>query len=372
MAFRFLHTADWQIGKRFGRFPVDRATLLGQARLEAVDRLAGAARRSGAGHVLVAGDVFDTATPELRTRRKLFERLRQHEGLIWHLLPGNHDPAMAGGLWDQCRAEGLPPNVNVHCESRPVGLVDGVWLLPSPLVSRAGSESCDWMASAATPHGALRIGLAHASVSGFGGESPRQIDPSAAEAAGLAYLALGDWHGRKQVGPRAWYSGTPEPDRFKHNDPGFALAVTLYGPLAPPEVEAVPTARYRWAEKSVRVASAAGMETLETDLRALCPDPGNLVLALDIEGLVSLADRASIARRLERLSAAVLHLEARLERLEARPEVEDLDRIDRAGELRVAAERLAALAEDGSNPRAALAKGALARLYAWAVAPETP
>ncbi len=40
-------------------------------------------------------------------------------------------------------------------------------------------------------------------------------------------MALGDWHGRKQIGPRTWYSGTPEPDAFQDNDPGHALIVAL-------------------------------------------------------------------------------------------------------------------------------------------------
>ncbi len=49
MAFTFLHTADWQIGKRFGAFPADKAAMLRDQRLHAVDRLAAAAMVAGAG-----------------------------------------------------------------------------------------------------------------------------------------------------------------------------------------------------------------------------------------------------------------------------------------------------------------------------------
>ncbi|MGE0213785.1 MAG: exonuclease SbcCD subunit D [Parvibaculaceae bacterium] len=366
MAFTFIHTADWQIGKRFGRFPAERAALLGQARLEAVDRLAQAARGHGIAHILVAGDVFDTASPEPQTRRRLFERLKQHGDVRWHLLPGNHDPAQAGGLWDCCHAEGTPPNVVLHCEAGPVEIETGVWLLPSPLAaSNAAEDPAAWMAEAATPEGALRIGLAHGSAAGFGGESPRSIDPAVAERAGLAYLALGDWHGLKKVGARAWYSGTPEPDRFKDNDPGFALCVTLETAHAAPTVVPVRTGRYRWATQTMRLAAAEEFGVLEPGIRGLCSDPGNLLLSLEVSGLVSLSDRACIAQRLEQLGAALFHLETELDRLEVRPVVDDLDRIDRAGELRAAAERLASMSGDTAGVESAVARGALARLYAW-------
>ena len=56
---RFLHTADWQIGRSFASVPGDAAALLRRARIEAVDRLAEAARSHDCPFVLVAGDVFD-------------------------------------------------------------------------------------------------------------------------------------------------------------------------------------------------------------------------------------------------------------------------------------------------------------------------
>ena len=59
MAIRLIHTSDWQIGKVF-RF-VDNATvgLLQEARLRAITRIGEFAREHDAGHVLVAGDVYD-------------------------------------------------------------------------------------------------------------------------------------------------------------------------------------------------------------------------------------------------------------------------------------------------------------------------
>ena len=37
---RFLHTADWQIGRQYGQFPPDDAIPLAEARFKAVERIA--------------------------------------------------------------------------------------------------------------------------------------------------------------------------------------------------------------------------------------------------------------------------------------------------------------------------------------------
>ena len=78
MAFRFIHTADWQIGKVF-RF-VDGAEMGGLqlARLEAITRIGKLAEENNVRHVIVAGDVYDHATPSLRTRNQVVERMRAH------------------------------------------------------------------------------------------------------------------------------------------------------------------------------------------------------------------------------------------------------------------------------------------------------
>ena len=60
---RFIHTSDWQLGKPFGRAPEQARAALLEARLDAIDTLAAAARSEGTDIVLVAGDVFDSPEP---------------------------------------------------------------------------------------------------------------------------------------------------------------------------------------------------------------------------------------------------------------------------------------------------------------------
>ena len=61
---RFLHTADWQLGKPFGRFDPEVRAALSEARFDAIDRIGEAAAAQQVVHVIVAGDIFDTEGPE--------------------------------------------------------------------------------------------------------------------------------------------------------------------------------------------------------------------------------------------------------------------------------------------------------------------
>lgn len=63
---RFIHTADWQLGKPFGRFEAETRAALTEARFDAIDTLGKAAAEHGAGHVLVAGEVRPRRTISIR------------------------------------------------------------------------------------------------------------------------------------------------------------------------------------------------------------------------------------------------------------------------------------------------------------------
>src|SRR3546814_9511022 len=96
---RFIHSSDWQLGKPFGRASEQTRAALLEARLDAIDALSAAARREGAGLVLVAGDVFDSPEPGDRIYRQALTRMKASSDIPLVLFPGNHDPARAAGLW---------------------------------------------------------------------------------------------------------------------------------------------------------------------------------------------------------------------------------------------------------------------------------
>jgi len=366
MRFAFVHTADWQIGKRFGAFAPDKAAVLRAQRLDAVDRVAQTAEAAGAAVVLVAGDVFDSETVSDPLAGTLLARLKAYPKLTWHLLPGNHDPARAGGAWEQVLAGALPANVRVHIEPAPAEIAPGVVLLPSPLSAKSTSRDPTlWMDAAASPAGTIRIGLAHGSVQGFGsaGEANVPIDPARVKSAGLAYLALGDWHGTTQISERVWYSGTPEPDGYRDNEPGHVLSVALEGPRAPAKVARVPTAHFTWTQRRHAIEAADGLGAIEAEVARLGSAAARHLMALKLEGLVSLAEFAALEQRLAKLAPQLFHLEPDLSALQSLTASSDLEALD--GVLATVALRLKAKAE-GGGAEAALASRALRKLFALA------
>jgi hypothetical protein len=371
---RILHTADWQIGKSFLRFG-DKAEALRAARLDAVERLGRLALDEGASHVLVAGDVFDSETPSNVTLRGPLERMHGFPAVAFHLLPGNHDPHRPGGVWERVRALGPPPNVRLHLSPEPVALDDCAFLLPAPLTSKAETRDLTArMDEAATPAGAIRIGLAHGAIAQFGaggsdGEAKNLIDPARPTRAGLDYLALGDWHRTQEINARAWYAGTPEPDRHHSQAVGTALLVTLAQAGALPQVERRAVGTYRWRSETIALTEPDQFTAHEAALREAASPLGKLVLALSVAGALSIAGRRDLDQWIERLQAAVFHLDADLA-VRIAPDRADLEAIDFDGVLRKVAETLKARADDGALPLAArqTAEDALMALYLEATA----
>jgi hypothetical protein len=369
MSFTFIHTADWQIGKAFAGFPADVAAALREARISAIDRIAEAAVRAGARHVLVAGDVFDADTLAPKTVAQAVARMARHQHLTWHLLPGNHDAHRAGGLWERLLRDGLPAHVRPVLSAQPIEIDKETWLLPAPLSGRAtGSDPTLYMDTAPTPPGARRIGLAHGSIRGFGSEQAAAVglSPSRAASAGLDYLALGDWHGCLEISAKTWYSGTPEPEGFKDNAPGFVLAVEVNGAGAPPRIERVPTAQFAWVKSTLPAASLMDFTTASLDANRVKTGQNrpqhDTLWQLSLSGRMTPGERQDVLVNLKRLEAGYRHLDADLSALTLTSTADALDQLDGAGDLKPVAERLLARASDPTSADATIATEALALL----------
>ena len=275
---RFLHTADWQIGRAFASFDAEHAPILAEARITAVERLATLAVQHQVDAVLVAGDVFDAQTVSDRVIRRLFNALAGFTG-PWLMIPGNHDAALAESVWTRAERLGaVPPNAHLMLRPEVRLFPDlGFAALPAPLTQRhTHGDLSDWFDQADTPAGLLRIGLAHGSVQGILAEeidAANPIAPDRAARARLDYLALGDWHGCKRIDARTWYAGTPEPDRFKANDAGQALRVEIAASGAEPLVTPLPVAQFRWQALSASLQVASDVDRLIEQLAAADQPP---------------------------------------------------------------------------------------------------
>ncbi|KGA00964.1 metallophosphatase [Cobetia amphilecti] len=323
---RFLHTADWQIGRQYARFEAEDAAALTEARFTAVERLARLAVEERVDAVLVAGDIFDAQTLADRTLHRTFQALAAFEG-PWIMLPGNHDAALAESVWSRAERIGAIPN-NVRLLLTPeVHLMEeiGAAILPAPLTQRQTHQDLSaWFDSADTPERLLRIGLAHGSVEGQlpdAIDSPNPIAADRAASARLDYLAMGDWHGLKQIDQRTWYSGTPEQERFKDNGAGHALLVEIDGPGASPSVEARPIGQHLWHQWRRTLAVASDLDKLLVELETL---PVMSVIDLTLDGQLDLAGQQCLEQALGMAAGRHRSLQVNSAGLVLAPTVDDI------------------------------------------------
>ncbi|HUL78448.1 MAG TPA: exonuclease subunit SbcD, partial [Vicinamibacteria bacterium] len=111
---RFLHTADWHVGK----------PLRGRSRLDehamALDQVAAIAADREVDAVLVAGDVYDSPAPPPEAEKLVYDFLARllKEQIACVVIAGNHDhPRKLGALASLLE----PLRIHVRPEVRPPG-----------------------------------------------------------------------------------------------------------------------------------------------------------------------------------------------------------------------------------------------------------
>ena len=332
---KILHTADWQIGRLYSSFEAEDAAALAEARFAAVERLAALATEHAVDAVVVAGDVFDAQTVSARCIRRLFNALQGYAG-PWVMMPGNHDAALAESVWTHAaRLGAVPPQVRLALAPQVIELPESrIALLCAPLTQRhTHGDLSDWFDSAATPAGWLRIGVAHGAVQGLLAEGIDSANPIAADRvtrARLDYLALGDWHGCKRINAHCWYSGTPEPDRFKANDAGMALLVSFEQPGEAPQVTPLHTAQYHWQQWTHALAVASDLDAL---IKRLAEAEASDVLDLSLSGQLDLADHGRLQQALGAAQARARCLRSDLAELRLAPTAQDIAALQADGYL---------------------------------------
>ncbi|KAF0093281.1 MAG: DNA repair exonuclease [Puniceicoccaceae bacterium 5H] len=322
---KFLHTADWQLGKPYARIQSsDKRARARQERYEAVRRMAALVQEHGVSCVVVAGDLFDSSTVDKSTVSAGLSVIGELQVPVL-VIPGNHDHGGPGGIWEQdffkSEQASLAPNLVVWQEAKPVEAHGALWF-PCPLLRRMEpNDVTAWLRDAevfANAGGAQlpRIVVAHGNTIDFGSQSDVEDDDSAAthleldrlSADAFDYIALGDWHGAKQVAPKAWYAGTPEPDRFPKGEgyaPGQVLLVEV-GRGRAPQVTPLPTAGLAWHRVEHRLEGSEALPELTSRLLEFRTNRDLLQLRLD--GHVGLDGRKDLDELLDKLEARLLRL----------------------------------------------------------------
>jgi DNA repair exonuclease SbcCD nuclease subunit len=366
---RFLHTADLQIGKPFNWASGRAQNNLREARENAIGRIGDVADEHEVDFVLIAGDMFDDNTVADDIVSRTCERLSGISVPVY-ILPGNHDFAGSPSCVyqrDPLRSR-KPDHVRVLDRPEPTRVEtdagEGVLILPAPV--RRRNERGDPTSHITSDVGreeapeALRVGLAHGGVEAFGaGEAASRIDPERAEEADLDYLALGDWHGTKQVGPRTWYSGTPDPDSFAQNDPGNVLVVEIE-PEEEPSVEKVPTGTHRWLRKEETLQGREDVEALRRWFEGI-EDPLSVLVRLELSGTLGMEATRELEELKDHLEDIVLKVRHRGE-VRPKASAEEIESIASDGYVGDTVETLRSMSEAGGE-KSETADRALQLLY---------
>ncbi|MGY9047395.1 MAG: metallophosphoesterase family protein, partial [Rhodobacterales bacterium] len=189
------------------------------------------------------------------------------------------------------------------------------------------------------------------------------IAPDRAARAGLDYLGFGDWHGRIEVSPNTWYSGTPEPDSFKPHRPAGALLVTLAGQGARAEVQEIETGQLSWQNLPLDLLDSDDAAARLSDALPPLSTRDRTLIDIRATGRACLASQAALMQALAAVTPDFLWADSDLSALAVSHDVTDLSQIDDRGAVRDAAESLAKAADTGD----AAAALALRRLYSYAL-----
>jgi len=187
---RFLHAGDLHFGGVQRAFDPQAARAREQRHFAAFEELLARGAREGAQLVLLAGDCFDTPSPDADTVRRFYAVLATC-GMPVVIVPGNHDYYRKGGFWDA-----IAPPDNVYLFREPTlsyfdfpalgltvyGYAFTAEHMDAPVLPRA--------AELPTPHAAVL--LAHTDLSPLSPYAP--LATGALAESGFAYAALGHVH----------------------------------------------------------------------------------------------------------------------------------------------------------------------------------
>lgn len=304
---RFLHTADWHVGK----------TLFGRSRLDeqeqVIAEIVDIARREHVDCVLLAGDVFESLAPTGDAERVVCDALAEFAGagIASVVAGGNHDhPARLAAL----RKLGNPLKIFIRPD--PVSPADGgvislqigdevaeiavlPWVPDFKIVDickmmgpedtwyEAYSENVAAMCrhlTASFTERTINILVAHLFAYGAetsGSERPRHTSqPFAVKPAQLPqahYIALGHIHKPQEIGSssRCFYSGSPLQLDFGEREQQKRVVIVDVKPGYPASIESIPLVSGRrlrevttTVDKLPSVASMAGSDLLRVIVTA--------------------------------------------------------------------------------------------------------
>ena len=326
MSVKFIHTADLQLAKPYGSIQDEaKRVKLKDVRFEVFTSIKKMVEEHSAKFVVIAGDMFDSTTPtnyEVSLACSLIHAIK----VPVYVIPGNHDHGGKGSVWYQDffikEQPRLAPNLIILLEPKAIEIEHAI-LFPCPLLRRHEYDDLTaWLRTIDTsvfPTNKPKIILAHGTTQDFSSGSSLDDEYIVANFIDLVgfpenefdYIALGDWHGTKKVGPKAWYAGTPEIDRFikgAENKPGHVLLVEADCKKAPVVTE-IRTTKVEWYEKEFEFIDENSLDIFNAEIKALFGTRvAEDLLKLTLTGHLGLADFTKLEEQITTLESRMINL----------------------------------------------------------------
>ena len=277
---KIFHIADLHLGLHFNNH-AEAKERLSQARYETLENLVTEANEREAHVFAIAGDLFDRTRMSVGDIQRAVGAVRQFEGNVVLVLPGNHDYYTDDSdLWGRFsrEVEGAGSNVLVLTKKEPVDLEDFgldavVW--PAPCHAKHSSEhAVGWVQGQEKAAGKIHIGMAHGSIEGVSPDFDQRYFPMTVrelEGSGVDIWLMGHTHITWPEKPgdrdKVFNPGTPEPDGFDCRHEGRAFLHTIDANKTI-NTDILSTGSYRFQKMEVSLNHSTDIDRLLNQFRA--------------------------------------------------------------------------------------------------------
>jgi len=317
MGIKIFHTADLHLGMRFAGYPDVQDELI-NARYETLENMVELANRENCTLFVMAGDLFDRTTLNVKDISRAARSLNKFEGELVIVLPGNHDYYTHDSkLWNE---------FSKHAGDRILILKNPdiydlnkyhlkIKIYAAPCSAKHSSENMiKWVNShKSSEDDLIKIGLAHGSLEGVSPDFDKTYYPMTRkelESSGLDLWLLGHthlpWPENPDKNSRILIPGTPEPDGFDCNHKGSAFIIDLES-SSDMEVQKVSTGKYRFSINQVLLNDDNDITSMK---RKYTDDEfSNVVLRLILKGRLRKEELDRIEKAIDLINDNVLLLQ---------------------------------------------------------------
>ncbi len=334
MSLKIFLTADVHLGMKFAGYVDGVRERLVEARFSTLENLVNMANGESCGMFVVAGDLFDRISVARKDVHRAAEILKEFQGRIVLVLPGNHDfiSTAKKNIWSAF--EGKENGNIIVLKTNEIVALDkydiDANVYPAPCHAKHSMENgTDWIKNVEKDEGVkYHIGVAHGSLEGFSPDFEKRYYPMSASslmACGLDLWLCGHTHSQYPKIPgeldRIFYPATPEPDGFDCDHEGKAWILTIGGNKKI-QAKSVSTGMYRFVHEEREIG---GEEELDALARHYNSNYSKTLLKLKLKGRLSKDAYRRLDHVEKEIGGRLLHLQTDDSRVIREITREDID-----------------------------------------------